>query len=172
MADPVGWGSALTTRYGPTMAGLIIGTAAKYGLTLTEGRKLTWRGVIADLLLLGMLGLIAIAITEWFALTGNARVLAGALAAVSSDRLVRLARDRFLRRLDGDGELGSAIRSAEAMAHVKAGHLPATTATVTVFKNADPRTAGLEMLADELMPKRPNANLNGLIGDIDRSTKD
>ena len=169
MADPVGWGPALTARYGPTIAGLIIGTAAKYGLTLTEGRKLTWRGVIADMLLLGMLGLIAIAITDWFSLTGNARVLAGALAAVSSDRLVRLARDRFLRRIDGD--LAPAIRSTEAMARVKAGHHPATTATVTVFKNKDPRTAGIEMLGDELMPKRGSSDLSALLADFDRKTQ-
>lgn len=100
--------------YGPTSAGLAIGTAAKYGLTINEGRPLSWRGVLADLLLLGMLGLLAIAIADWLALTGNARVLAGALAAVSSDRLVRLARDRFMRRVEVEtSALGDAARAAE-----------------------------------------------------------
>ncbi|MDE0879958.1 MAG: hypothetical protein OSB00_15050, partial [Sphingomonas bacterium] len=106
MADPLGWLGAVAAKYGPTVAGLIIGTAAKYGLTMSEGRKLTIKGVIADMLLLGMLGLIAILIADWFALAGNARVLAGALAAVSSDRLVRLVRDRFLQRADQEiGEM-------------------------------------------------------------------
>lgn len=102
MADPLSWGAALTAKYGPTVAGLIIGSAAKYGLTLTEGRPLTWRGLLADALLLGMLGLLAILIADTFNLAGNARVLTGALAAVSSDRLVRLARDRFVRRIESD----------------------------------------------------------------------
>jgi len=92
-------------KYGPTIAGLAIGTAAKYSLALTEGRKLTWRGVLADVLLLGMLGLLAIAISDGAArIVGvtvgtDYRVLIGSLAAVCSDRLVRLARDRFFKRV-------------------------------------------------------------------------
>lgn len=102
MADPVAWGQIALAKYGPTAAGLLIGTAAKYGLTLTEGRRLTWVGALSDVLLLGMLGFLAVVVSDAFALTGNARVLAGALAAVSSDRLVRLVRDRFLQRADRD----------------------------------------------------------------------
>lgn len=99
MADPLTWTAAVTGKYGPTVAGIVIGTAARYGLTLNEGRPLTWRGILGDFLLLGMLGLIAIAIADYFELAGNARVLTGALAAVSSDRLVRLVRASFLARV-------------------------------------------------------------------------
>ena len=82
-------------RYGAVAIGLAIGTAARYGLALGDGKRLTWRGILADLLLLGILGLLAVIASDWAGLTGNAKVLAGALAAVSSDRLVRLVRDRF-----------------------------------------------------------------------------
>lgn len=105
MSEPLTWAGAALTKYGPTVAGLAIGTAAKYGLALNEGRPLTWRGVLADLLLLGILGLLAIAISELVAqvtrtpIGTDFRVLIGSLAAVSSDRLVRLARDRFIDRV-------------------------------------------------------------------------
>lgn len=105
MPDPFSWAGVVSAKYGPTIAGLAIGTAAKYGLALNEGRPLTWRGVLADLLLLGILGLLAIAISELVAqvtrtpIGTDFRVLIGSLAAVSSDRLVRLARDRFVDRV-------------------------------------------------------------------------
>ncbi len=105
MTDPVTWAGTAGAKYGPTIAGLAIGTAAKYGLAINEGRPLTWRGVLADLLLLGILGLIAVAISEFAAhlthtpVGTDFRVLIGSLAAVSSDRLVRLARDRFVERV-------------------------------------------------------------------------
>ncbi|GAA3254451.1 hypothetical protein GCM10020258_12210 [Sphingomonas yabuuchiae] len=64
--------------------------------------------MFADLLLLGMLGLLAIAISDAAAriigvsVGTDYRVLIGSLAAVSSDRLVRLARDHFLKRVDAE----------------------------------------------------------------------
>ncbi|GEM_PF-6062488 len=114
MADPVGPLESWLVRNGAIIVGLGIGTAAKYGLTLTEGRKLTWKGLLIDLLLLGMLGVIAITIADWCSLTGNPRVLVGALSAVSSDRLVRLARDRFMKKAETD--LGMTARATPASA--------------------------------------------------------
>lgn len=114
MADPAGLIEGWIGRNSAIIVGLTIGTAAKYGLTLTEGRKLSWRGVIADLLLLGMLGLLAVTVADWCSLTGNARVLVGALSAVSSDRLIRLARDRFLKRVED--ELSTTVAASPATA--------------------------------------------------------
>ncbi|WP_267386546.1 hypothetical protein [Sphingomonas sp. GC_Shp_3] len=114
MADPVGALSDWIARNAPIMVGLGIGTAAKYGLTLSEGRKLNVRSLVADMLLLGMLGLLAVTIADWCNLTGNARVLVGALSAVSSDRLVRLARDRFMKKVESD--LGATIKTAPSIA--------------------------------------------------------
>ena len=108
MSEPINFFGLAGAKYGPTIAGMAIGTAAKYGLALSEGRRLTWRGVVADLLLLGMLGLLAIAISDAAAriigvsVGTDYRVLIGSLAAVSSDRLVRLARDHFLKRVDAE----------------------------------------------------------------------
>jgi len=120
MADPVGALSDWIARNAPIIVGLGIGTAAKYGLTLSEGRKLNLRSILADMLLLGMLGLLAVTIADWCNLTGNARVLVGALSAVSSDRLVRLARDRFVKKVESD--LGAAIGAVPSIAaHVPAG---------------------------------------------------
>ena len=82
-------------RYGAVASGLAIGTAAKYGLTLSEGKPLTWRGAVADALLLGMLGLVAVVVCDRMGLHGDVKAFASALAAVSSDRLIRLIRSRF-----------------------------------------------------------------------------
>lgn len=119
MADPAGLIEGWIGRNSAIIVGLTIGTAAKYGLTLTEGRKLSWRGVIADLLLLGMLGLLAVTVADWCSLTGNARVLVGALSAVSSDRLIRLARDRFMKRVEDE------LSTTVAASPVTAAQVPA-----------------------------------------------
>lgn len=166
MADPVEALAAVASKYGPTAIGLTIGTAAKYGLTLTEGRKLTWRGVIADMLLLGMLGLIAILIADWFNLAGNARVLAGALAAVSSDRLVRLVREGFMRRVSlGIDE--ALTPSSPAVASVPAGTRgsPATSTTSMASRSGDPRTMPIEQLGDRPLAP-PDPELDALLGQI------
>ncbi len=57
MSDPLSWGSGLIDRYGATIVGLTIGTAAKYGMMLSEGRRPRPSGLLADILLFGMLGL-------------------------------------------------------------------------------------------------------------------
>ena len=116
MSGPVAGLQDWIVRNGAILAGLGIGTAAKYGLTLTEGRKVSWRGIAADLLLLGMLGLLAIIIADACQLTGNTRVLAGALSAVSSDRLIRLARDRFLRKIESD--FGTSVGASRSTATI------------------------------------------------------
>ena len=169
MADPVSWAGAAGVKYGPTAAGLLIGTAAKYGLTLSEGKRPTWKGVVADLLLLGMLGLIAIAISDaasrvvGLTVSGEMRVLVGSLAAVSSDRLVRLVRDRFMKKVET--EIDATLKASPAtLAEIPAGPTaaPASTAKLTVFRSADPRAAPLERLAEGPLPKS-SAELNELI---------
>lgn len=91
--------SEIGAKYAPIASGLIIGTAAKYGLSLTDGQPITWRAIVADLLLQGALGLIAIAVSDVLGLSGNARVFVGALAALNSARLVAWARDTFFVRV-------------------------------------------------------------------------
>lgn len=88
------------SRHGAIGAGLAVGSAAKYGVWLAEGQKLSWRGLLGDVLMLGMLGLLAIVTADTLQLSGDWRVLVGALAAVSGDRLIRLASRHFLSRFD------------------------------------------------------------------------
>lgn len=170
MADSATLIGDLGAKYGPVGAGLAIGTAAKYGLTLNEGKPITWRGVVTDLLLQGALGLIAIAFSDVFGLTGNAKVFVGALAALNSARLVTWARDTFFDRAKQQGDLLGAIKATEGVATVQAG-AAATDATpiaakLTVFRNADPRTAGVETLAEGPLPKT-GADFNELLRKLD-----
>jgi hypothetical protein len=163
MADPLI--DQLAAKYGPIAAGLVIGTMAKYGLTLSEGQTVTLRGVLADLLMQGVLGLVAIAVSDLLGLTGNARVFVGALAALNSARLVSWARDTFFKRVQQQDLIGG-IKATDAMATVPPG--PASpaigpgAAKLTVFRNADPRTAGVEALAEGPVPKN-TAEFNELL---------
>ena len=160
MADPVTWADAIAVKYGPTVAGLLLGTAAKYGLTLSEGQRPTWTAIAADLLLLGMLGLLAIAISDaasrvvGLTVSSDVRVLIGSLAAVSSDRLVRLARDRFMKKVEA--QLDTSMKASPAtLVEIPAGPTaaPASTVKLTVFRSRDERAAPIERLSEGPLPK-------------------
>lgn len=121
MSDPLNWGSDLLGRYGATGVGLLIGNAAKYGMMLSEGKRPRAVNLVADLLLLFMLGVIALTIGDVAAqfgleLSSNTRVLSGALAAVGSDRLIRLVSERYLRRVEDS--LPGALAAAPSVAAV------------------------------------------------------
>jgi NhaP-type Na+/H+ or K+/H+ antiporter len=98
------WYYAAVQRYEAIVLGVAIGTAAKYGMTLSEGRSVTWRGVLADILLMGFVALMALVATDRLGLTGNSATLCAALFAISSDRVVRLVRERFMRRVEASME--------------------------------------------------------------------
>lgn len=167
MADALSWTNEAAAKYGPIAAGLLIGTAAKYGLTLSEGQPITLRGVLADMLMQGALGLIAIAASDVLGLTGNARVFVGALAALNSARLVTWARDTFFKRVQQQ-DLTGAIKATDALAEVSAG--PASTtpsaAKLTVFRSVDHRAAGIEKLTEGPLPKN-GAEFDALLGRLD-----
>jgi len=86
-------------RYGAIALGIGIGTSAKYGLALSEGKIPSWRGVIADCLLMGMVALLALFVTDRMSLSGSSATLCASLFAISSDRVIRLIRDRFERKV-------------------------------------------------------------------------
>lgn len=100
MADPLNTGDPLADiihRYGPIATGLLLGTAARYGLTVSEGKPFSWRSLVADVLQMGFVGEIALLIADFWHLGGDYRVFAASLTAVGSDRIIRLARKSFLR---------------------------------------------------------------------------
>ena len=118
---------AQLARYGAVVLGVAIGTAAKYGLTIAEGRSLTVRGLMADILLIGMVVLLSVYVTEKMGLDVNSRVLVGSLFAISSDRVIRLVRERFLRRVEASlqqdltrakGELRNAVQAEISAANI------------------------------------------------------
>ena len=96
------WIEAAAAKYGAIGIGLIVGTGAKYGLTLAEGRKITYRLFIIDVLLIGMIALIASNVCERAGIAGNAAAMVSALFAISSDRVLRMVREKFLRRVDDE----------------------------------------------------------------------
>ncbi len=70
------WNDALA-RNGPVGFGLGVGTLAKQGLVLSDGGSISWKSLLADVLLPGMLGVIAVYVADYFHLTGDASVLMG-----------------------------------------------------------------------------------------------
>lgn len=91
---------ALVAKYGTIVAGWVIGTAAKYGLTLSEGRKITWKMVLIDLLLMGLVVLLSRWVIERLGLNAGDAATIAALIGLSSERIIRLVRQWFLKRAD------------------------------------------------------------------------
>ena len=91
------WVEVALAKYGAIVAGWLIGTAAKYGLTLGEGRKVTPKMVIIDLLLMGFVVLLARWIIERLGLNPGDAATIAALIGLSSERIIRLVRQWFLK---------------------------------------------------------------------------
>lgn len=96
------WAEALFAKYGPLLLGLLFGTTAKYALTLAEGRRVTTRMLMIDALLVGMVAIVASNVVERLGASGNSAAMVAALFAVSSDRVIRVIRERFLQRVDAE----------------------------------------------------------------------
>jgi hypothetical protein len=92
------WYEDAVGRYGPIIGGLLAGTAAKFGRALSEGRSISRNEVIADLLRLGLLGILAMGASSAFGLSGNWQAVAAAYLALGSDRLIQVFGDRLERR--------------------------------------------------------------------------
>jgi hypothetical protein len=96
-----GWGEPLLAaiaRIAAPAMGVLLGTAAKYGEMLKNGTPMTWRSILGDLLQLGLIAVMAIAISEALHLHGTNASVAGAMTAVTSQRLIRIAREHFEKR--------------------------------------------------------------------------
>lgn len=90
----------LSVKYGAVGLGLLAGILAKYGLTLSKGRLITWRMMLADALLMGVVALASVAAVDKLGLTGANASLLSALLAMTSDRVIRVMRERFLQRVE------------------------------------------------------------------------
>lgn len=94
------WIEAAVVKYGWIWVGVTFGFAAKYGLLMKKGRPITARMVVADMLLIGMVALIAFNVVTRAGLHGEASALVTSLVAVGADRSIRLLTDRFWRQVD------------------------------------------------------------------------
>jgi len=94
------WMEAAVIKYGWIWVGVGFGFAAKYGLLMKRGKPVTVRMVVADMLLIGMVALIAFNIIVKLGLHGEASALVTSLVAVGADRGIRMLTDRFWRQVD------------------------------------------------------------------------
>ena len=94
------WFEAFVAKYGAITLGIGVGTAAKWALVLAEGRNLTWRMVTIDFLLAPMVALLTVYAMTKLGMEPETGAMLGALFAVTSDRVIRLIRVRFLQKVD------------------------------------------------------------------------
>ncbi len=167
MSGPSSWVSAQWAHYGAVISGVLIGTAAKYGLTIGEGTAVTRRGLIADILLLGFDCLVALVICEWFRVTGVFVVLTAALAALASDRLVRLFRDRFIRGVAAEMSKFSSVISGPDVGIVPPGNEPPHHIQVIAPVSQSTPEVAIEHLHERELPLR-DGDFDSLIERLDQ----
>lgn len=107
-----GWVEAALAKYGWIAAGVFFGFAAKYGLLMKRGRPIRFRMIVADMLLVGMVCLIAYNLVSRMGVTGEIAALISSLVAVGADRGVRIMTDRFWSQVDN--ALGQAVVQRKA----------------------------------------------------------
>lgn len=93
---------AILAKYGWVCVGLTFGFAAKYALLLKKGVPLRLRLVVADLLLLPMVGLIAFIGAGKIGAAAEVAAVFACFCAVGADRLVKLLTERFLQKVDAE----------------------------------------------------------------------
>lgn len=107
------WIEGVIAKYGAVVLGVGAGTAAKYKLSISDGRNLTWGEVASDLLLVPMVILIAAYVGAKLGAEPHLQAVLAAFLAVSSDRLIRLLRERFIQKVDQQTQAGLSEVRAE-----------------------------------------------------------
>ena len=97
--------AAIFAKYGAVLLGVGAGTAAKYKLTLSDGKSLTWGEVASDMLLVPMVVLVAAYAGAKVGAEPHLQAVLAAFLAVSSDRLIRILRERFIQRVAKETEI-------------------------------------------------------------------
>lgn len=106
--------TAIVTKYGAVLLGVGAGTAAKYKLSLSDGKKLTWGEVASDMLLVPMVVLVAAYAGDLMGAEPHLKAVLAAFLAVSSDRLIRLLRERFIQKVVQQSGLGDRLNDTQA----------------------------------------------------------
>lgn len=130
-------GEALIAKYGTLVGGWFIGTAAKYGLVIGEGRKVTKRMIMADILLMGLVVLLCRWLVLWMGLDPSGAATIAALVGLQSEPIIRLVRIKFLKRVEAEleahvkGEVRQAAGIEQSARNLKEGvNAPTTAATM------------------------------------------
>lgn len=124
-----GW-EAWFVKWGWVIIGLSCGFAAKYALRIKRGLKVKPWQVFADLLLVPMVGLIAYALATKLGAEGEWRALLSGFCMVGADRLVGIATDWFLLKLQA-----ATLRDVRAEVIEESGELRQTVATVDAARS-------------------------------------
>ncbi|MBO9377665.1 hypothetical protein GG804_12885 [Sphingomonas histidinilytica] len=140
------WIEGLLAKYGAVALGVSIGTAAKYGLTMGEGRKITRSEVISDLLIVPFLVLLAAWAGARFDADPMTMTTVAAFIAVSSDRVIRMLRERFIERLAAEmavidehkGQARQLSQIEQSSAHAAEEGLNAPTAAAALVREIAP----------------------------------
>ncbi|UAK24335.1 hypothetical protein [Sphingomonas nostoxanthinifaciens] len=162
------WQADAAGRYGAIGAGLMIGTAARYGLALSEGRRLSWRAMLGDALLLGLVGLFAVIISDKFDLHGDVRAFCSALAAVSSDRLIKLLRSRFMRAAEAQLDQFTRASIAGDVVKVPAGSGAPDNVRIDVIRDENPIGSALRSQYRRPAQSRPPEDQIELLRKLDQ----
>lgn len=91
---------AFLAKYGAVVVGVGIGTAAKYRLNMGEGRVVTRKEVLADLLLVPFVIMLAAYVGTKLSADPHLMAIIASFMSLSADRLIRMLRERFLQRVD------------------------------------------------------------------------
>jgi len=94
------WIEAAFAKYAWIWIGLTFGLAAKYALLIKKGVKVRPSLLMADILLLPMVGLIAYWLVTQFGVSGEAAALVSAGATIGAERVVKLYTERFMRQVE------------------------------------------------------------------------
>lgn len=154
---------SLIAKYGAVLLGVSIGTAAKYSLSMGEGRKITAAEVVSDLLLAPMMVLISATIGARLGADPMTMTTVAAFVAVSSDRFIRMLRDKFMQRAAAEidlinrqkGEQRQLGQIEQSAAHLRDEGLNAPTAATSMIRVIEPTPAvpgepTLNIMRDEI----------------------
>lgn len=161
------WLSSQLDAYKPILIGLLIGTGAKYGMSMSEGRKVTFRDVVIDILQMAMLALAAKAAIEQVNLSEGAKLLLCAVFALSGQRVLNLAKTKFNKQLSG---VEGAIDGTRGGAVVELGDMPEHSGqpqSITVIRANNAGAAGVEQMAREMQLPHDTAEFNDMLDKLE-----
>lgn len=98
------WFEAMCVKYLPILLGVGAGTAARYRLSMSRGRPLTWREVLSDLLIMPFIILLAGYASGKVGADPETAGMIGAFLGLTAIQATWMLRERFLQRFDAELE--------------------------------------------------------------------